>query len=113
MDYKRNDPAFWVDESGSQVVWHSPDSEFYVIRAGEMRLHYKDEVIRYTDDLIAIGLTDDQKLADSESNPDYNWVHNSWFEVCHKEDGDYFSDPIFDLSEAIEYAKTATIEEDN
>jgi hypothetical protein len=110
----RNDAAFYVDSPGSQVVWESKDCDFYVIRAGEMRIVYKpnsneQEVLRYTDDLEDKGIMTDADLP--EDNDDFYWAHNAWFEVCHKEEGDWFSDPMFDIDEAIAHAKTATLDD--
>jgi len=42
---------------------------------------------------------------------DYYWAHNAWFEVWNKNDSHWFSDPMFDIDEAIAYAKTATLDE--
>ena len=110
----RSDPAFYVDFGNSQEVWSSDDCDFYVIRAGEMRLVYKpnsdeQEVLRYTDDLLAKGIECDEDLPDD--GEDYYWAHNAWFEVWNKNDSHWFSDPMFDIDEAIAYAKTATLDE--
>jgi len=104
------DAAFYVDCEGSQVVWSSPDNTKYVIRNGEMRIvHHGDPMmsfIRYTDRLVKAGFTTDEDIGKLESGEVESWevVNNAWFEVVDKEDGDYFSDPFFTLSEAIEEA---------
>lgn len=111
-EYKRNDAAFWVDTDTEQVVWEVDDCEFYVIRNGEMRIRHfeRDEIIRYTDQLLNAGILDDQTLLDLEEQGKIEVIHNAWFEVWNKKDSYWYSDPYFDIDEAIEYARIAVIE---
>lgn len=116
---KLQDAAFYVWEPGSEVVWQSPENDFYVVRAGEMRIHYSPDAetkttIRYTDQLNTIGIYNDKDLERFTALGDdvFTWVNNSWFEVRHKEDGDWFSDPFHTLQEAIDHALVAILEEE-
>jgi hypothetical protein len=111
-DTDRQDSAFYTDGQGTQVVWQMPNSKrFYVVRAGEMRIHATDKsgervVIRYTDQLESFGIKNDADLAEwSKSDPElFDWVNNSWFEVYDEKDVDFFSEPFHELGEAINYA---------
>ena len=105
------DSAFYTNEAGTEVVWdNDPNKRFYVVRAGEMRIHAtKDghtEVIRYTDQLRDFGITDDDALAvwSAKDEEVFSWVNNSWFEVYDANDSYYFSDPLHSLDEAVEFA---------
>lgn len=111
------DPAFYTYEPGSEIAWPDPEdsARFYVARVGEMRIHAKTdptsdnyEVIRYTDQLPGIGITDDKSLAewDAKGEEVFEWVNNSWFEVHDNKDDEYFSEPIFSLNEAIALAQS-------
>lgn len=110
----RQDPAFYTDSEGTQVVWDKDENKrFYVVRNGEMRIHAKthaedthSEVIRYTDQLESFGINDDEALADwtLKGEEVFDWIHNSWFEVYDEKDSDFFSDPIHDLDKAVEFA---------
>lgn len=113
----RQDAAFYVMSPASEVVWENNECDFYVIRAGEMRIKYKpntddEQVIRYTDALEAIGVTNDGQLTEATDNETLEWIHNAWFEVWNKNDSHWCSDPYHELDEAILYAKSATLEED-
>ena len=42
MTETRQDSAFYTDSQDTQVVWdNDPNKRFYVVRAGEMRIHAK------------------------------------------------------------------------
>jgi hypothetical protein len=110
----RKDPAFYVNSPSAETVWEEESNRFFVVRNGEMRIHAKrdaeddhTEVIRYTDALVDFGITDDTALAEWENKGEelFTWVNNSWYEVWDTKDTEYFSDPLFDLEQAIEYAK--------
>lgn len=112
----KQDAAFYVWEPGSEVVWQSNDCDFYVIRSGEMRIRYKpntddEQVIRYTDQLQDVGITNDAQLVEATDKEVLEWIHNAWFEVWHKEDSEWFSDPFHELQTAINYTQEATLEE--
>lgn len=99
------DAAFYVNESGAETVWSEDSKEAYVVRNGEMRIHYDDKVLRYTSDLIEAGITTDAKLNELTNKLQLEFINNSWFEVWVKNDPDYFSEPIHDLASAIKEAR--------
>ena len=111
-DTDKQDSAFYTDSAGTQVVWEMPNSKrFYVVRAGEMRIHATEKsgeriVIRYTDQLESFGIKSDADLAEwSKSDPElFEWINNSWFEVYDEKDVDFFSEPFHTLGDAVEYA---------
>lgn len=107
----RQDPAFYNYGSGTAVVWRKPEHDFFVVRTGEMRIHYKEgdveETLRYTDDLDGLGIDTDKKLAEIYERlgeEGFCWVNNSWFEIYSDEDENYFSEPFDELDKAILYA---------
>ena len=108
----RQDSAFYTDNEGTQVVWDKDENKrFYVVRNGEMRIHYSPDlesqtVIRYTDQLEEIGVKTDEDLEKFTALGDemFTWIHNSWFEVYDEKDSDFFSDPIHELDEAVKFA---------
>lgn len=109
------DASFYVNSPSAETVWEDKDSpRFFVVRNGEMRIHAKKEVgdehtevIRYTDQLRDFGIYLDSQLSEwtDKGEEVFCWVNNSWFEVWDSKDTDYFSEALFDLNEAIEYAK--------
>lgn len=108
----QNDSAFYTNTAGSEVVWEEEGCDYYVVRAGEMRIHAVEEsgsevVIRYTDRLKEFGIKTDQQLAEwtDKGEEVFSWVNNSWFEVYTEKDPEFFSDPLHDLQEAIAFAK--------
>jgi hypothetical protein len=113
-EYKRTDAAFWIDTDTEQVVWEVSDCNFYVVRNGEMRIRdlVGEEIIRYTDQLLNLEILDDEALIDFEEQGKIEVINNAWFEVWNKVDSYWFSDPYFDIYEAIEYARIATLEEE-
>ena len=116
----RQDSSFYHYEPDTETVWLEEQSDFYVVRNGDMRIHYKPDteteiVIRYTDELEEIGVRTDKDLnrfiALGDGN--FDFIENSWFEIWHKEDSDFYSDPIHTLDEAIKKAKELQLEEQN
>jgi hypothetical protein len=110
--HERKDSAFYTDEAGTQVVWEKEGMPFYVVRAGEMRIHAVSEsgdegVIRYTDQLRDFGIDTDKELAEWSAKPEeiFSWVNNSWFEIYTEKDSWFFSEPLHDIDEAIAEAK--------
>ena len=109
-----SDAAFFVNSPSAETVWQEESNRFFVVRNGEMRIHAKKEigdehteVIRYSDQLRNFGIDSDELLDEwnKKDEAQFAWVNNAWFEVWDTKDTDYFSDPLFDLNEAIEYAK--------
>lgn len=108
----RQDSSFYTNQAGAETVWEEQGNPYFVVRNGEMRINYRpdpdnEQVIRYTDRLEAIGVKDDSDLQRfTELGEEvFCWVNNSWFEVWHNTDTDYYSEPLHELNEAIEYAK--------
>ena len=109
----RLSPEFYVWETGQEEVWGTRNNPFFVIRNGEMRIHARREldgdveIIRYTDQLIRFGIDTDEKLKEwSDKGDEYFYVSmNPWYEVISVNDKHYFSEPIFDVHEAINFAK--------
>jgi hypothetical protein len=113
-DPKRQDSAFYTDEPGAQLVWSSEDNPFAVYREGEMRIHAMknghEVVIRYTDGLEDLGITNDKELGKWSAKEElFDWVNNSWFVVLHDTDTDWFSEPFHELDVAIAYAEKAKL----
>lgn len=103
MSTARQDPCFYVNESNWERVWHEDGNTRYVVRNGEMRLPYKGEVIRYTDDLERIGVRTDKELEMLLFSGREFW-DNPWFEVWDTED--LGLEVVFDtLDLAVAYAQ--------
>jgi hypothetical protein len=66
-----------------------------------MRIHYKDQVIRYCDTLIEAGITCDDDLSkiDDEGG---EWINNSWFEVYDHLNDEYTMEIYHTVRDAIE-----------
>lgn len=107
----RQDSAFYTNTAGMEIVWDGDENgRFYVVRNGEMRIHYTHEdghedVIRYTDQLERLGvLTDEDLQRFSDLGEErFTWVSNSWFELVDNDDPD---DGVVyhELDEAVERA---------
>jgi hypothetical protein len=118
---ERQDPAFYVNGAGHEVVWDNKtgNGRFYVVRNGEMRIHAKESsgdfdttVIRYTDRLEEFGITTDEELAKWTEKGDefFHWANNAWFEVWDSNDPDYYSEPYHELNDAIGQAEVLLAE---
>jgi CRP-like cAMP-binding protein len=112
-DPERQDSAFYT-YGDNAVVWEEEGKPFYVICSGEMRIHAvtedgHTEVIRYTNRLEEFGIKTDAQLAEwtDKGEEVFSWVNNSWFEVLHEDDGEFFSEPYHTLDDAIGYAEIA------
>lgn len=108
----RSDAVFYVNEGGYETVWSKPDCRFEVVRNGEMRIHahLKGEeyptIIRYTDQLLSYGITDDEALKRvPQDEALWDWGSNPWFEVWDKEDSSPESEVYDTLDEAIAFAR--------
>lgn len=127
----RLDPAFYVYSNGAEEVayLHYKDRTIYVDRVGEMYLaipevpkdldmadddvynrDWPETLIRYTNDLEAFGITNDEELRQLDerfSMKGYEiWHNNAWFEV-YSDNDDFGYDVYHDWKEAVEFAKTA------
>lgn len=77
----RSDAAFFTETGGSELLWESADKKVCVYKNGEMRVHYGDRVLRYTNDLIANGIDSDERLEEALEKGIIDFVDNPWFEV--------------------------------
>jgi hypothetical protein len=105
-------PEFYVWENDHEEVWGVKENPFFVVRNGEMRIIVKsadgsNEIIRYTDALQKFGITNDKELEEwaKKSEEDFSVVNNPWFEIWSVKDTEFFSEPFFDLKEAIAQAE--------
>ena len=113
-DPERQDSSFYTDEPGTQLVWSSEENPFAVYREGEMRIHAMknghEVVIRYTDGLEDLGITNDKELGKWSAKEElFDWVNNSWFVVLHDTDREWYSEPFHELDTAIAYAEKAKL----
>jgi hypothetical protein len=93
---------FYVACDGPEYVWHG--NNYAVIRNGEMRIHYKGDVISYTDDLIRAGITLDEQLEVLYAMDAV--IHNPWFEIENRDsEWDPYPEIYSTLGEAIAVAK--------
>jgi hypothetical protein len=98
----RQDSAFYTWYPQHQVARLTYNGKSYVVECvGEMRIIYNDEVIRYCDDLIRAGFTNDSELYQLEDKGG-EWVNNSWFEVYDETEGEYTTEVYHEVKEAIE-----------
>ena len=107
----RRDSAFytWWDTNKIASLTYK-DREYSIYSIGEMRIHYKDQVIRYCDDLINAGITDDSKLYKIEEEGG-EWVNNSWFEVYDELRQEFTEIVYHDVKEVIEDVAKLIMEE--
>jgi hypothetical protein len=111
-------PEFYVWENDHEEVWANKNNPFFVVRNGEMSIIVKDaqgdrEIIRYTDRLEKFGITNDKELGEwySKDGEDVFFVRNNpWFEIWSVKDTEFFSEPFFDLKEAIAHAEVMLAE---
>jgi hypothetical protein len=99
MTKKLENPEFYVNCDGGEYVWHG--TRFSVVRQGEMRILYNDDIIRYTDRLEYNGITTDEQL--EKLYQDHKVINNPWYEI--EENGvdsdDFAPDVYHTLTEAI------------
>lgn len=86
--------------------------EVAVIVAGEMRIVYDGGVIRRTDELADLGITNDAELAAFLEREDVEMVNNPWFEVYDLIDPDH-GEVCHDAVGALDYAVRLAEREDN
>ena len=98
----RQDSAFYTWSDTNLVARLSyKGREFGIYCVGEMRIHYKDQVIRYCNDLVEAGFTNDKELAQLEDKGG-EWINNSWFEVYDYNSNEYTMEIYHEVKEAIE-----------
>lgn len=111
-------PEFYVWENDHEEVWAIESNPFFVVRNGEMRIIVKSaedesqEIIRYTDALEKFGITTDKELEEwsGKSEELFSVGMNPWFEVWSVKDTEFYSEPYFDLKEAIAQAEVMLAE---
>lgn len=98
----RQDSAFytWYDSNNVAYLTYE-DREYSITCVGEMRIHYKGQVIRYCDDLINAGIKNDKDLAKIDKAGG-EWINNSWFEVYDEVNNDYTGEVYHTVQDAIE-----------
>ena len=70
---------------------------------GEMRINYADRVIRRTDELADLGITNDADLSAFLNRDDVEVINNPWYEVLCGEDND-FNEVWDNALDALDYA---------
>jgi hypothetical protein len=106
METKNHSAEFYVNAPGYEVVW-AEGSRFRVCRNGEMRIrdNVREDVYRYTSDLVEAGITNDAELQALYESADYLVVDNPWFEVFDTEDSGDEGEVFHHLVEAIARAE--------
>jgi hypothetical protein len=106
----RQEAEFYVNSGDTESLWEG--ERYYVIRNGEMRIHMGDEIIRYTDQLIAAGIGSDKVLSAlniasglAETHDLFRVVDSPWFEVVDSEDPTDQGEVFHALDEAVERAQ--------
>ncbi len=95
----RQDSAFYTWSDTNLVARLSyKGREFGIYCVGEMRIHYKDQVIRYCNDLVEAGFTNDKELAQLEDKGG-EWINNSWFEVYDYNSDEYTMEIYHEVKE--------------
>jgi hypothetical protein len=80
------------------IVIKNGDIVATIEATGDMDIRQKNSSnwVRYSDDLIDFGITNDKQLMACYDSEDYEVVNNPWFEVWI---GDDYSEPCFGLME--------------
>ena len=99
MTKKLENPEFYVNCGGGEYVWRG--TRFSVVRQGEMRILYNDDIIRYTDRLEYNGITTDEQL--EKLYQDNKVMNNPWYEIeeDNVESENFAPDVYHTLTEAI------------
>lgn len=98
----RQDSAFYVWGDTSTVASLTYREQTYtVVCVGRMRIHYREEVIRYTDQLINAGIRNDKDMAKIEAEGG-EWINNSWFEIFDENTHDFTEEVYHEVKDAIE-----------
>lgn len=102
---KNQSPEFYVNSGDTESLWEG--ERYYVIRNGEMRIHYADSVIRYTDQLQAVGIKTDYALEVVMDTPaeEFDVIDNPWFEVVDSADPTDDGEVYYRLDDAVERAQ--------
>lgn len=102
-------PEFYVYEDSEQV-WAKPtETNFYVMRCGEMKYFLYNneerddhEVIRYTSDFFENNIRTDEDINALLDAERLECINNPWFEIFHDQDESWeYGDVFFELDTAI------------
>ena len=108
----RQDSAFYTWGGSHRVATLTYQGrEYYVECIGEMRIHYKGDVLRYCDRLIEAGIKNDKDLAKIEESGG-EWINNSWFEIYDESAGDYTGEFYHEVKDAIESVAERIVKEE-
>jgi hypothetical protein len=107
----QQEAEFYVTQPGWESVWEG--EHYYVIRNGDMRIHFGNDVIRYTDQLVGVGIGSDRVLsalnissALAETHDLFQIIDSPWFEVVDREGEDDLDSEVYHtLDEAVERAQ--------
>jgi hypothetical protein len=107
----RQDSAFytWYDSNNVACLTYE-DREYSITCVGEMRIHYKNQVLRYSDDLVNAGIKNDKDLSKIDKAGG-EWINNSWFEVYDEVAGEYTGEVYHTVQDAIESVAEWTVKE--
>ena len=107
----RQDSAFYTDNHINLIARLTYSGrEYGIYCVGEMRIHYKDKVIRYFSDLKEAGIENDTDLSKIEAEGG-EWINNSWFEVEDYTAGGFTGEIYHEVREAIESVANWIVEE--
>lgn len=70
------DSVWYMGDIIATIIYKG--QEIKIGSCGELRIHYKDQVVRHTDRLKDINVVNDSTL---NALPDEAWHNNTWFEV--------------------------------
>ncbi len=109
----RQDSAFYTDNDINLIARLTYSGrEYGIYCVGEMRINYKDRVIRYSSDLKEVGIENDTDLSKIEVEGG-EWINNSWFEVEDYTAGEFTGEIYHEVKEAIESVANWIVEEKN
>lgn len=112
-DPTRQEAEWYRFGQGTQVVMkvRKGDLVATIEANGDMDIRKGDNHARYSDQLPDVGINNDKELmaAYERDGKDIQIVNNPWFEVWI---GDWFSEPIYELAEAIDTAANMLVEEE-
>ena len=108
---QRQSAEFYVHGEGTETLWDGGE-RYYVIRNGEMRIHFGEDILRYTEDLLKAGVCSDRVLsalnissALAETHDLFQIIDSPWFEVVDSSDPTDMGEVYHYLDEAVERAQ--------
>lgn len=108
----RQDAAWYIFDNDAQWVAsvYKNNRSIEIMRCGQMRLWLPDDdggrLLRYTDNLIENGITNDEEL-EQAGRGEYplDWQNNPWFELYDPIEGEWLDIIAHDVDEAIALSK--------